>query len=414
MLASAESGVAAPPPTPVIVELKPGTDPVKLATKLGIKPRQVYTAAGEGFAADLTTQQVAELKLLPDVASVAPDRVVARIDPIKPRRPSGPRFRPGTEPYLPPDQFEQYVTPEIRRVGTPESVTADIDGRDDKRVDADIAVLDGGVDPYHPDLDVRGGIDCVRGPRSERGWGDRDGHGTLVAGFAAAIDNEFGVVGTAPGARIWSVRVATPTGFITDSALLCGLDYVAGSSQRIDVANLSLTGVATDGPCGTNAGPDHRRICRITDKGVTVVAAAGNSSADATFYTPASYKEVITVSAMTDYDGLPGGLAPVPPECFPTEQDDHMATFSNFGKPIDVAAPGVCVASTYPGGEYVYVEGTSFAAPLVAGASALLLSKKPNLTPEQVRARILRDAEPGPIPDDPDNFPEGILDVKTF
>ena len=415
VVAVVPAAVAEPAPTPVIVDLKDGADPAKIAAKVGIKPRQVYTAAGVGFAADLTTQQVSKLKSLPDVLTVAPDRVIARIDPIKPRRLTGKRFRPGTEPYLPPDQFEQYVTPEIRRVGTPRSRTADIDGRDDRRVNVDIAVLDGGVDPYHPDLKVVGGYDCVRGPRSERGWGDRDGHGTMVAGQAAAIDNAIGVVGTAPGSRIWSVRVGTPTGLITDSAALCGLDYLARNSRRIEVANLSFAGLQTSGPCTSRRDdPFHWRICRVTDKGVTVVVGAGNDSADAAFYTPASYKEVITVSAMTDYDGLPGGLAPVPPECFDTEQDDHFTTFSNYGKPIDVAAPGTCSISTLPGGLYAYAEGTSFASPLVAGGAALLKARRPNMTPAQVRAKIVATAEPGPIPDDPDNFPEGILNVSTF
>lgn len=410
------SATAEPAPAPAVVELTDGTDPESVARKVGVDPRQIFTEAGAGFAADLTTQQISKLKSLPDVLSVAPDRIVARIKPITPRFPTGKRFRPGTKPYLPPDQFEQYVAPEIRRVGTPQSRTADIDGRDDRRVNVDIAILDGGVDPYHPDLNVVGGYDCVRGPRSERGWGDRDGHGTLVAGQAAAIDNAIGVVGTAPGARIWSLRVANPDGFITDSAVFCALDYLARHSQRIEVANLSFSGENTSrGPCiSKRVDPAHWRICRVVKKGVSVVVAAGNSSADAAFYTPAAYKEVVAVSAMTDYDGLPGGLAPVPPECSDTEQDDRFTTFSNFGKPVDVAAPGTCSVATFPGGLYAYAEGTSFASPLVAGGAALLKARKPNMTPAQVRAKIVANAEPGPIPGDPDTYPEGVLDVSTF
>ena len=372
------SATAEPAPAPAVVELTDGTDPESVARKVGVDPRQIFTEAGAGFAADLTTQQISKLKSLPDVLSVAPDRIVARIKPITPRFPTGKRFRPGTKPYLPPDQFEQYVAPEIRRVGTPQSRTADIDGRDDRRVNVDIAILDGGVDPYHPDLNVVGGYDCVRGPRSERGWGDRDGHGTLVAGQAAAIDNAIGVVGTAPGARIWSLRVANPDGFITDSAVFCALDYLARHSQRIEVANLSFSGENTSrGPCiSKRVDPAHWRICRVVKKGVSVVVAAGNSSADAAFYTPAAYNEVIAVSATVDFDGKPGGLAPVPPECFPTDVDDTFAVFSNYGKEIDVAAPGVCSLSTYPGGLYAVSDGTSFAAPLVAGGAALLLVQK--------------------------------------
>lgn len=308
------------------------------------------------------------------------------------------------------------------------SVTADIDGIDDRRVDADIAILDGGVDPYHPDLSVVGGFDCVKGPREQRGWGDRDGHGTLAAGFAAAIDNGIGVVGTAPGARIWSVRVADPAGYITDSALLCGLEYVA-RNRTIEVANLSFAGADNDmGPCvdprrwwrvGFRARANridkvHQRICRITSKGITVVAAAGNDRADASAYTPAAYEEVIAVSAMTDYDGLPGGLAPVPEGCVPTELDDRFASFSNYGAVVDIAAPGVCVLSTTPGGQYGYVEGTSFAAPLVSGGAALIHARTRSIRPDRVRAQLLANAQPGPIPGDPDAYAEGILDVSRF
>ena len=85
---------------------------------------------------------------------------------------------------------------------------ADVDGRDDRRIDVDIAVFDGGIDRRHPDLDVVGGVDCAVG----KGWDDADGHGTMVAGFAAAIDNGIGIAGIAPGARLWSVRIADPRG----------------------------------------------------------------------------------------------------------------------------------------------------------------------------------------------------------
>lgn len=158
----------------------------------------------------------------------------------------------------------------------------------------------------------------------------------------------------------------------------------------------------------------HQRICRVTAKGVTVVAAADNRSSDAAFTTPAAYEEVIAVSAMVDYDGQPGGLAPVPPECFPFEYDDTFATFSNFGAVVDIAAPGVCVLSTFLNGQYAFVEGTSFAAPLVSGAAALLYARRPGISPEQVRRLIVDHAEPGPIPGDPDGFAEGVLDVSSF
>jgi subtilisin family serine protease len=360
------------------------------------------------------------------VESVTNDVVIGRID--RGFLLDGPRRLPGAGPYTPPEQFDQYVAPEIRRIGAPASRTADIDGRDDRRVDADIAILDGGLDPYHPDLNVAGGYDCLPGPASGRGWYDRDGHGTLAGGFAAAIDNGIGVVGSAPGARLWGVRVADPAGFVSDAALLCGLEWVARHAGRIEVANLSLSGAGNlIGPCVDRRGPDrdtdgkrsrvdriHQKICRVTAKGVTVVAAAGNSAADASSFTPAAYDEVIAVSAIADYDGRPGGEAPTPAECHPAERDDHFATFSNFGRVVDIAAPGVCVISTLPGGQYGVVEGTSFAAPLVSGGAALLAAGNPALSPARIRATLIARGEPGPIPGDPDAYPEPVLDVSTF
>lgn len=189
--------------TQVIVDVFDGTNPATVAAKYGIVPEQVFTEVANAFTADVTARQITLLEADKNVQQVAADGIAARIPraQVRPFRGRG-RHNPGPPPASLPDQFEQYVTPEIRRVKAHLSVTADIDGLDDRRVDADIAILDGGVDPYHPDLNVVGGVDCVRGPKAQRGYYDRDGHGTLAAGFAAAIDNGIGVVGTAPGARI--------------------------------------------------------------------------------------------------------------------------------------------------------------------------------------------------------------------
>lgn len=421
--APASPAQAAASPARVVVDVAEGNTPAGVAARYGITPEQLFSEAMLGFAATVTAKQRASLLADAAVEAVTDDAVIGRIDHS--RLAGKGRKLPGTGPYTPPEQFEQYVAPEIRRVGAPASRTADIDGRDDRRVNADIAILDGGIDPYHPDLNVAGGYDCLPGPVAQRGWYDRDGHGTLAAGFAAAVDNRIGVVGTAPGARVWAVRVADPGGFVTDAALLCGLEWVARNAGRIDVANMSLAGAGNViGPCldkravkrdkGVRVDRVHQLICRATAKGVVFVAAAGNDSADASAYTPAAYDEVIAVSAITDFDGRPGGGAPVPPECYPTDVDDTFAEFSNYGRPVDIAAPGVCVISTFPGGQYAIVDGTSFAAPLVAGAAALLKARQPGMAPARVRATIVAAAEPGPIPGDPDRYPEGVLNVSTF
>lgn len=406
---------------PVIVDVAEGVTPQAVAARYGIVPTQTYTDVMVGFAATVTVGQLASLRADRSVESVTVDAVTRR------RGRHDGRTSPGPPPAGVAEQFEQYVAPEIRRIGAPMSPTADIDGKDDRRVDAGIAIVDSGIDPYHPDLNVVGGYDCLPGPKADRGYFDRgDSHGTAVAGLAAAIDNGIGTVGAAPGARLYAVRVADPFGSISDSALLCGLDWVIRHADLIDVANLSLAGTGNPiGPCrdphrlprdrhGKRAPVDrvHQRICRATAKGITVVAAAGNDSRDASLYTPAAYDEVIAVSAFTDFDGLPGSLySPAPPECLPYEVDDTLSTFSNFGRVVDISAPGECTFTTGIGGVYGYVEGTSFAAPLVSGAAALIKAKHPNYSAARVRERLLALAQPGPLAGDPDQFPEGLLNV---
>ena len=325
-------------------------------------PTEVYDALG-GFAAALTQRQAQRLERNADVESVEPDRIVAFIEP--------------SASVDPPPPSTQFVTSGIRRIGGLASPTARIDGVDE-RVDIDVAVLDSGVQRDHPDLNVVGGRNCLgSGDRSD--WSDRDGHGTLAAGFIGAIDNSFGAVGVAPGARIWAIRIARPNGYIPMSAALCGLNWVVRHADVIEVANNSWSGSAGDrsAPCGHRR-PDrlHEAVCRAVERGVTVVASAGNESEDAGTAPLGAYDEVITVSAIGDSDGRPGGLGVNPP-CLPEQQDDHFAFFSNFGSAVDLAAPGVCISSTYIDSQYATSNGTSFSAPLVSGAAALYMAKHP-------------------------------------
>ncbi len=125
-----------------------------------------------------------------------------------------------------------------------------------------------------------------------------------------------------------------------------------------------------DGNCGyTTKDLMHQAICRLVDSGVTVVAAAGNNSFNASKLKPASYNEVITVSALADTDGKPGGLGG--PLCYSWasyDVDDTFADFSNYGHDVDLIAPGKCIFSTLPGNRYGYISGTSMAAPHVTGS----------------------------------------------
>ena len=130
------------------------------------------------------------------------------------------------------------MTGSVRRVGGLSSPTAAIDGVD-TRVQVDVAVVDSGVDIAHPDLNVVGGVDCSGGKNDT--FRDQLGHGTMVAGLVGAIDNTIGIVGVAPGARIWSVRVSTGNSpHISSGALLCAVDWITANAATIEIANLSL------------------------------------------------------------------------------------------------------------------------------------------------------------------------------
>jgi subtilisin len=382
---------------PYIVTVIDGVDPLALAAVVRVEPTFVYDSAMNGFAAVLTDVQ--RRKLLADVrvVDVTDDRVL-QADAVGIAE-------------APPGHPAQFTSWGQDRIGLLTSPSANVDGVDE-RIDADVAVLDSGI-ASHPDLNVGGGVDCLPGRNS--GYGDTDGHGTLVAGFIGALDNSFGVVGIAPGARVWAVRVSN-RGRVTDSSLLCGLEWVRDHADTIEVANLSLgDNRAWPGNCGqkrkgTRKDPVHASVCEVVAAGVTVVASAGNEAIDAGRHVPSAYPEVIAVSAFTETDGLPGGHGPEA-NCLPGEYDDHLATFSNFGPTIEFAAPGVCVTSTYLNNAYARVSGTSFSAPHVAGAAALVMASDPDVTPQQVRDALRDAAERAPLLGDPDNHPEPILNV---
>jgi subtilisin family serine protease len=157
---------------------------------------------------------------------------------------------------------------------------------------------------------------------------------------------------------------------------------------------------ADDGQCGLPPANNafHRAICRSVAAGVTYVVSAMNDTTDIALTEPAGYHEVLTVTAMADYDGKPDGLAT--PTCAPFGADDSAATFSNFATLASdqshvVAAPGVCLGSTEPPQTYsIRFGGTSFASPLVTGTVALCITAGPcaGLTPEQTIHKIVTDA----------------------
>ena len=244
-----------------------------------------------------------------------------------------------------------------------------INGVDDTRVDVDVAVIDTGIDFQHPELNVIGGVNCTT--RIFRavcvdGGDDDHYHGTHVAGTIGALDNDEGVVGVAPGARLWAVKVLNSSGSGWSSWIIAGIDWVAANANTIEVANMSLGGSGF-------SQAEYDAIQGAVNAGVAFAVAAGNDDDDANNYSPGGFDNVLSVSALADFNGAPGGGAS--PTCR-TDQDDTLADFSNWGPEVDIAAPGVCILSTYPleRGEYGTISGTSMASPHVAGALALLAS----------------------------------------
>ncbi|RVX44576.1 peptidase inhibitor I9 [Nonomuraea polychroma] len=300
----------------------------------------------------------------------------------------------------------------INRVDADASPTARINGVNEPMA-VDVAVIDTGVDLDHPDLNVYfgGAKNCSDGISAD----DGNGHGTHVAGTVAAKDNLHGVVGVAPGARIWPVRVLNNRGFGLFSQIICGIDFVTANADQIEVANMSLGGFGNDdGACGTvNRDAMHQAICASVAAGVTYVVAAGNERDHAANHIPAAYDEVITVSALADFDGFPGGSGR--PTCR-RDVDDTIADFSNFGADIDLIAPGTCILSTWRGGRYATISGTSMASPHVAGGAALYKVTNPAASPAQVKSALqnagtLNWTWPA---GDPDGVQEPLLNVATL
>jgi len=301
---------------------------------------------------------------------------------------------------------EETLPDSIKRTFTTGDLTGKSKSNFTKGVDADIAILDTGIDLKHPDLNVYRNVSFVEGAKT----GDDDnGHGTHVAGIAAAKDNGKGVIGAAPGARLWSIKVCDKAGECKISDLIKGVQYITEHADEIDVVNISVE--TPFSPALNNA------ISASIKAGVTYVVAAGNYGEDASKTSPAGAPGVITVSAIADSDGKCGGTGPALKANNAT--DDNFARFSNFGPSVSIAAPGVSILSTYLHGGYAVDSGTSMASPSVAGAAALIKADSPKSSPEDVKKSLLetgstpltpcKGGPQGYFTGDPDSYKEPLL-----
>lgn len=354
-----------------------------VAKQMGLTVTFAYGAALTGFAASIPEGRLHSLEKDPRVQFISADEMFS---------------------------IESQILPTgIDRIDADQSSTVAGDGTGS--VNVGIAIIDTGIDPSHPDLNVQGGINCSNGDDS---YEDVHGHGTHAAGIAAARDNAIGVAGVAPGAPLYAVRVLKKGGTGTTSQIVCGIDWVVdnASALGIKVANMSLGGKANDmkahdESCGQDSNdPLHVAICSGIASGITFVVSAGNDGKDVTNYVPASYSEVLTVTAVRDFDGIPGGFASLPTDCIvdSTVHDDEVADWSNFSivgareASHVIAAPGSCIFSTLPGNTYGRMSGTSMASPHAAGAVALCIaSGHCSGGPAQNIQTILHDAATRPV-----------------
>lgn len=205
-------------------------------------------------------------------------------------------------------------------------------------------ILDSGIDSSHEDLnvDVSRGFNAFTKGRDSDLSADGNGHGTHVAGTVAAIDNGVGVIGVAAGATVIPVKVLDSRGSGSYSGVIAGIDHVAANGANGDVANMSLGGGYSQAV--------NDAVESAASTGVKFALAAGNESTNAATKSPASANgpNIYTISAMS--------------------QGDNWASFSNYGNPpVDFCEPGVSIKSTWKGGGYNTISGTSMAAPHACG-----------------------------------------------
>ena len=203
-------------------------------------------------------------------------------------------------------------------------------------------VLDSGVDLDHPDLNVNVGL-SVNFTR-DKDADDGNGHGTHVAGTIAAIKgNGIGVVGVAPGVEVIGIKVLDRRGSGSTSGVIAGIEYAASIANSSDVANMSLGGGFSQAL--------NDAVIAAAQTGLRFALAAGNESTSATTKSPASanHPNIYTISSFT-------------------QNNDQWSSFSNYGNPpVDYAEPGSAILSTYKGGGYATLSGTSMASPHAAG-----------------------------------------------
>lgn len=317
-------------------------------------------------AADMPSEKIKHLRAKSNVKYVEPDAEATTLE-IK-----GSRVKANQVAQI---QAAQYTPWNIIRVTANQSwpITTGI-GRK-------VAIVDTGIYYSHPDLagNVNSGPSFIRGTKSSN---DDNGHGTHVSGTVAAVNNAIGVIGVAFNAKLWGVKVLDRSGSGTYSQVISGINWAA--SNGMNLINMSLGG-------SFDSQALHDACDSAVGKGVLISAAAGNSG-DTTPEYPGAYPSVVCVSAI--------------------DSSNLLASFSTRGPQVDLAAPGVAIASTVPPDSYATWSGTSMATPHVTGCAALVWAANPTLTNIGVRNRLQSKAYDLGTPGVDDDYGYGL--VKAY
>ena len=268
-------------------------------------------------------------------------------------------------------------------------IDADIVHGYNKGTGVNVAILDSGIDYEHPDLvtNYRGGFDfggAYIGAPNDNDPMDHDGHGTHVAGTLAAIDNEIGVIGVAPEAYLYALKIFADDGNGSYSDVVEALEWCIDTRSDADAENdIQIISMSIGSPYKSGDPKIEPWINAAYDAGILLVGAAGNDGnwrgiGDNVIY-PARYDNVIAVAA--------------------TKSNDNRASFSSTGSDVELAAPGYYIYSTDLNNDYTYKSGTSMACPHVTGTAALVIASGINdenangRINDEVRQRLQETAE---------------------